>query len=1030
MACSGNTPTFNPGAATTIVANVAQLSADVRGTGGQSAVAATGSIVCIVGANINDGETFTINDGHGNTIVFEFDVGGGGVGGGNTAVVISAADTAVQVADAVRAAINASALQITASGATATVVLTNDNLDDEGNQAITETVVNSSFTVSGMSGGSDDPDSTNFTLGVYMKKGSAPTFLIGERIASISMSWESLNQTKTFSSTYTINDNSEAGDFYFRYRIECEGSDFGGGTTATEQIAVPYFSNSAPDFAVEFGSDLTVSITANVVKDTEQSGYYIRMYRKLGSQPTYQPSELVNTQTVPSTAAGTVALTYNDTIPSAGNWYYKARIELIGGSYTGGSVTDQNGGDYIVKTPIFTGSELALTPPPEFGNQVTVVLTGDNLFPLESSTGHKIKVYRKKGSVSTFDAADLNRTLEPGVYSQPFSASYIDTIPSAGHWYYIARMEITTGAYSGGDTSVPGDIDVPSMTTTGIGGGETPTPYITTPPETPPTAVPHEGIDELIVLVRPTGTPAGGITFADVRYLSTTYQKAEWKYHRRGGCGWFRLMLREDFPESSQALDEGWEIHIRIRLPAEVDAALDAGQPEPAYTTWYRGVIRSVTYNQSGNEKLCDIQGWGYSEQMQKIQVQKKYPAGLQVRDIVLDIFNNFVRPYSRILRGDSLDPTNFNIDPATYKTQGEIFFECNAYKALKLLAELQGGIEYGVDANRIFYWKQTSSNVQKNFYGNKDSVNTRSGSRSDEKTNQLKIEGTHFGARELLKIRPDVTDITANGLFEVPVELPWIGNDQDASRWADNMIAEWKYRRDWRLISWQDIDKRLENSHPIQKVQYMDAGDVTLVPSAFLINRIHYTKGGFQNKGEVREIGAAKQQSQQDQVVLRAEVFMGGYPGDMLDELETINDQVEALKGKGKQFRLPPDVTVLNRDGYIPGELVHYSKDVTNNDVANNPAELQNAANPRGILLSWLSKQWTKISLRRTVSSLPARGYFLGEIISLITDPTLNRGDLYYWDGSAWYVIAVTGAGAASSFDPMTDPFIKFLDA
>jgi hypothetical protein len=118
--------------------------------------AATGSITTVVAANISDGETFTIKDGV-NTVVFEFDTGGG-VTPGNVAVDISGATTADDVRDAIITAINGvgAGLKITAaSGGAATVSLTHDdtNLGGNPNQAITHTVADPGFAVSGMTGG-------------------------------------------------------------------------------------------------------------------------------------------------------------------------------------------------------------------------------------------------------------------------------------------------------------------------------------------------------------------------------------------------------------------------------------------------------------------------------------------------------------------------------------------------------------------------------------------------------------------------------------------------------------------------------------------------------------------------------------------------------------------------------------------------------------------------------------------------------------------------------------------------------------
>jgi len=124
----------------------------VRGGG----VLATGTIDTVSVANLNDGETFTIDDGINPATVFEFDVVGDGVSGGNVAVDVSAIITADEVKDEVISVINSlgSSFLITATnGGSANVVLTNNVGGDQGNTTSSDTVTHVSFVVSNMAGG-------------------------------------------------------------------------------------------------------------------------------------------------------------------------------------------------------------------------------------------------------------------------------------------------------------------------------------------------------------------------------------------------------------------------------------------------------------------------------------------------------------------------------------------------------------------------------------------------------------------------------------------------------------------------------------------------------------------------------------------------------------------------------------------------------------------------------------------------------------------------------------------------------------
>lgn len=127
----------------------------VRAVVPAASLPATGSIQDVATASHVDGETVTINDGQGNTKIFEYDVAGDGVAGGHVAVNISAAVSAHDVAVILIAAINGvSGFKVSAvDGLNGLVKLTNAIGGTSGNHTITTTVASGSYAVSGMSGG-------------------------------------------------------------------------------------------------------------------------------------------------------------------------------------------------------------------------------------------------------------------------------------------------------------------------------------------------------------------------------------------------------------------------------------------------------------------------------------------------------------------------------------------------------------------------------------------------------------------------------------------------------------------------------------------------------------------------------------------------------------------------------------------------------------------------------------------------------------------------------------------------------------
>lgn len=607
-----------------------------------------------------------------------------------------------------------------------------------------------------------------------------------------------------------------------------------------------------------------------------------------------------------------------------------------------------------------------------------------------------VKLYRKTGVVPTYHASEVvySAATPPSTYASDVH-QYQETLPD-GTYFYSWRLENADGGVDA--TSVPVSVN-PECN-----------PYVIQPVE-----LPVGEFEKQVVLVQVSGTPATGWTYTDKKILNSNEQRLEWFYHKNGGCGSFRLLTHEFLDDFfDDALAQAWEVHVRIKLGGET-----------AYSTWFRGVIRGIRQQEQGAEQYTEIDGFGYVEMLEKIQIQRPYPAGWTVKDVVHHIVQNYIRPYTRVVVPYDLDPTNgdFGIDPSPYVLQSDLHFECSALRAIKFLAELQGNREWGVDADRKFYFRESASTVRKAFFIGHDLIDRVAGGKTFQVANQIKVAGKDFGSRDLLKVRADVTDITQNGLYELPREVPWVTGDSDASRWADNIIDKHKTTQGWSIFQWQNINLRVEATQPIGKIRIYGS-DVSNDVEAYDVSKIQYIEGGFKATAEVKEMGIASQQSNLDQPPLRAMLFVGPYPLDVAEELlERLKENVDAFRGRNKQRRYPNDVTSKELPGRIPGEIKHFSKDVTNHDITNNPAELQDITNPRGMVMAWLDGQWQKVSIRRTVHTLPSRGKYIGEIIALITDITNQGfGELRWWDGDSWEQFG-TGSGGGSGPELSDDP-------
>ena len=718
------------------------------------------------------------------------------------------------------------------------------------------------------------------------------------------------------------------------------------------------------------GATCQNTVTIHVDAPCGSSGYSIKLYRNQGSAPTLVPGEVIYTTSIPDGPLSGQLFQYIDNPPCVRGAYYYQWVILCDATEwaTSGVASANSGGPATV-----TASNL--NQDANCNNTTTVQISK----PCGECAG-TAKLFRNGSQIYT-----------TGVPAGPligFTLTYTDT-PGDGTWSYIWKIYNDTGGE---------DAESSLMTITNLCHI-----FVYNPFTTP---LPAGQIEKQIVLVQV--QKVGGVyVYTDYQELGLTEQRIEWWYHRNGGCGQFRLLTHnQDFSNILNNIlsNSGWEIHVRIKLAGETK-----------HITWYRGIVKYIRREEQGAEQYVEVRGYGYIELLDNVIVQKKYAPGTHVDAIVNDIINSYIKPNTRILRPKDLDPTNGDsgVDASTYVTQGEIHLECSVIKALKFLAELQGNIEFGVDAKGCIYFRNTTSIVQKNFYLDKNITSRVAGGKTFVQANDIKVAGKDFGSVNYLQNRQDVTDITQRGMYESTTELPWVSNDKDASTWADNIIAKNKQSQTWCEIKWNNVDQNLTSVNPIQKIKVF-GNDMSNDVSTYDIAKIRYIEGGWITRKEIREIGRPNIQPELDQQLLKATIYAGFYPRDIIEEMELrIKEQVEFLKGKNRQRRYPMDVTNLPSKGHIVGELLHYSKDVTNLDITNNPSELQDITNPRGLDLIWLDNQWVKLSTRRTFNTLPSRGKYVGEIVTLLQDPT---NTLMYWTGTAWAQVGTGSGGGGSS--------------
>jgi len=168
-----------------------------------------------------------------------------------------------------------------------------------------------------------------------------------------------------------------------------------------------------------------------------------------------------------------------------------------------------------------------------------------------------------------------------------------------------------------------------------------------------------------------------------------------------------------------------YEVEINVRLASETQ-----------FSTWYRGIIENLRLTRTGGGMQIELEGASYINELRKVHIDTNFVAGTTVRAIVESLLDNsIVGANSRVLKNTGKLITA----GASYTTLGVMTFEISAFDSMKLLAELQGGIQYGIDSLREFYFlANPSTTSEQQYIVGKDLVDPIRSSRNWENFNAI----------------------------------------------------------------------------------------------------------------------------------------------------------------------------------------------------------------------------------------------------------------------------------------------------
>lgn len=252
-------------------------------------------------------------------------------------------------------------------------------------------------------------------------------------------------------------------------------------------------------------------------------------------------------------------------------------------------------------------------------------------------------------------------------------------------------------------------------------------------------------------------------------------KSCNWSYERFGGCGKGSLLLDMP-PENTAPAITGCQ-NVQISVSGSLV---------------YQGRIDNMNAGQNSvnDPRNVYLTIDGYIRAMENLDITEIYENDT-VESIVTNIMNSLVIGNSSVgFATANVYATGFTVD--------KISFNCNCMDAIKKLAELVGGVEYGVDCNRNFYFKQKiTTNQNFNFQTNNNMYNFAYTEDSHAIRNVIHLQGgvltttgNQVGNGQVFEATySNAASIASYGRRDIQINNGMIMTATVGNKWATNMF-------------------------------------------------------------------------------------------------------------------------------------------------------------------------------------------------------------------------------------------------
>lgn len=188
-----------------------------------------------------------------------------------------------------------------------------------------------------------------------------------------------------------------------------------------------------------------------------------------------------------------------------------------------------------------------------------------------------------------------------------------------------------------------------------------------------------------------------------IAYIDNLITKAIWEWDRNGGCGLCQLTLKE-----------AWDGDIGAELGEDYEVRLYLTDVFGIERLRYSGYIDRIAPDITGSEETIELTILGYANQLKNIIVRDKTYTGQEVSAVVKDILDTYITGQTKITSvAADYEDTEFTAD--------NLYFDESAYEAINKLADIAGKREWGVRADKSFFFKKRCDCINHFFFVGKD---------------------------------------------------------------------------------------------------------------------------------------------------------------------------------------------------------------------------------------------------------------------------------------------------------------------